>query len=94
MFKKLIVFITVIILLFVLHVPVLKLLTNPSKAQLAEYPLLTDGTNSENFEITRVYIGDIYDVVYAPDTKHLGLHDVPSRQSQVWGSEARLNSNR
>ena len=70
MFKKLIVFITVIILLFVLHVPALKLLTNPSKAQLAEYPLLTDGTNSENFEITRVYIGNIYDVVYAPDTKH------------------------
>jgi len=57
-------------LVYLLHIPGLKFLTYVTAPSEAAYPLLPEGAASETYEIARVFTGNIYDVVYDPQTKH------------------------
>ena len=69
MFKKFLIGLLGLVALYLLHVPALKLITYVTAPSGAAYPLLADGATSENFEISRVFIGTIYEVAYDPQTK-------------------------
>jgi len=70
MFKKFLIGLLGLVALYLLHVPALKFLTYVTAPSAADYPLIYEGASSENFEVSRVFIGNIYDVVYDPQTKH------------------------
>lgn len=55
--------------LYLLHVPVLKFFTYITAPSAAAYPLIIDGAESDNYEIARIFIGNIYDVAYDPQTR-------------------------
>ena len=64
-------------LIYLLHIPALKLFSYVTAPRAAEYPLIQDGAKSESYELARVFIGVIYDVVYDPQTRQtliLGEH--------------------